>query len=53
MQTETPILSIQNLRRDFKMGTETVHALRGVSYDIYKGEFVTSWEPRGLVNPPC
>ncbi len=42
MQTEkTPILSIQNLRRDFKMGTETVHALRGVSYDIYSGEFVT------------
>ena len=41
MQTDSPILSIQNLRRDFKMGTETVHALRGVSYDIYKGEFVT------------
>jgi len=41
MQTKTPILSIQNLRRDFKMGTETVHALRGVSFDIYSGEFVT------------
>lgn len=39
--TDKPILSIQNLRRDFKMGDETVHALRGVSYDIYKGEFVT------------
>ena len=37
----SPILSIQNLRRDFKMGEETVHALRGVSFDIYKGEFVT------------
>ena len=38
---KAPILSIQNLRRDFKMGEETVHALRGVSFDIYKGEFVT------------
>ena len=37
----SPILSIQNLRRDFKMGEETVHALRGVSFDIHKGEFVT------------
>nr|WP_295681092.1 ABC transporter ATP-binding protein [uncultured Fibrobacter sp.] len=37
----SPILSIQNLRRDFKMGDETVHALRGVSFDIHKGEFVT------------
>ena len=36
-----PILSIQNIRRDFKMGEETVHALRGVSFDIYPGEFVT------------
>ncbi len=38
---EKPILSIENLRRDFKMGDETVHALRGVSFDIHKGEFVT------------
>ena len=41
MQTDSPILSVQNLRRDFKMGTETVHALRGVSFDIHNGEFVT------------
>lgn len=41
MNNEQAILSVQNLRRDFKMGDETVHALRGVSYDIYKGEFVT------------
>ena len=36
-----PILSIQHLRRDFKMGDETVHALRGVSFDVYSGEFLT------------
>ena len=41
MSEKSPILSIQNLRRDFKMGEETVHALRGVSFDIYPGEFVT------------
>ena len=39
--TMNPILSIQNIRRDFKMGDETVHVLRGVSFDIYPGEFVT------------
>ena len=36
-----PILSIQHLRRDFKMGDETVHALRGVSFDVRSGEFLT------------
>lgn len=36
-----PILSIRHLRREFKMGDETVHALRGVSFDVHSGEFVT------------
>ena len=36
-----PILSIRHLRREFKMGDETVHALRGVSFDVHPGEFVT------------
>lgn len=38
---KNPILSIQHLRRDFQMGEEIVHALRGVSFDIYPEEFVT------------
>lgn len=29
------------MRRDFKVGGETVHALRGVSFEIEEGEFVT------------
>ena len=29
------------MRRDFIVGEETVHALRGVSFKIYEGEFVT------------
>ena len=41
MQKNAPTLTIQNIRRDFRMGDETVHALRGVSFDIYPGEFVT------------
>ncbi len=35
------IIRIENLRRDFKVGDETVHALRGVSFSIHEGEFVT------------
>ncbi len=41
MASDSPILSIKHLRRDFKMGDETVHALRGVSFDVHPGEFVT------------
>ena len=37
----SPILSIRHLRREFKMGGETVHALRGVSFDVCAGEFLT------------
>jgi len=35
------ILEIQNIKRDFVMGSETVHALKGVSFDVNAGEFVT------------
>jgi putative ABC transport system ATP-binding protein len=35
------IIKVENMRRDFVVGGETVHALRGVSFTIYEGEFVT------------
>lgn len=37
----TKILDIKNLKREFKMGSETVRALKGVSFHIEAGEFVT------------
>ncbi len=35
------IIKIENLKRDFIMGTETVHALKGISFALHEGEFVT------------
>lgn len=35
------IIRLDNIRRDFKVGDEVVHALRGVTFTIYEGEFVT------------
>ena len=35
------IIRLDHIRRDFKVGDEIVHALRGVSFAIYEGEFVT------------
>lgn len=35
------IIKIEDLRREFTMGNETVHALRGISFSINEGEFVT------------
>ncbi|WP_282132496.1 ABC transporter ATP-binding protein [Cellulophaga baltica] len=34
-------IQIDDLKREFKMGDEVVHALRGVSFTIDEGEFVT------------
>jgi len=36
-----PIIELNNIKRIFIVGEETVHALRGVSFSIYEGEFVT------------
>ena len=35
------VIELQNVKRDFMVGDEMVHALRGVSFKIHEGEFVT------------
>ena len=35
------VIELHNIKRDFIVGSETVHALRGVSFTITEGEFVT------------
>jgi ABC-type antimicrobial peptide transport system, ATPase component len=38
---QKPVIELEGIRRDFVVGEETVHALRGVSFTIHEGEFVT------------
>ncbi len=35
------ILEIQDLKREFRMGSEIVRALKGISFSVNEGEFVT------------
>ena len=35
------VIELQNIKRNFQVGDETVHALRGISFSIGEGEFVT------------
>ena len=35
------VIELQNIKRNFQVGDETVHALRSVSFSIGEGEFVT------------
>ena len=37
-----PIIELDGIRRNFIVGDEVVHALRGVSFTIREGEFVTT-----------
>ena len=35
------VIELQDVRREFHVGSEVVKALRGISFKIYEGEFVT------------
>jgi putative ABC transport system ATP-binding protein len=44
---KTPIIDIKGITRDFQLGSETVHVLKGIDLVINKGEYVALMGPSG------
>jgi putative ABC transport system ATP-binding protein len=45
--TSVPVIKVTDLRKSYQMGTNVVHALRGVSVEVHAGEFVAIMGPSG------
>ena len=45
--SEEPIVSLRDVRRDYALGAERVHALQGVSIDVARGDYVAIVGPSG------
>ena len=43
----TALISMRNIWRTYQMGTEELHALRGVSFEVQKGEYLAIIGPSG------
>ena len=41
------VIDIEKITKDYVMGEETVHALRGVSLQIHKNEYIAIMGPSG------
>jgi putative ABC transport system ATP-binding protein len=41
------ILQLRSITRDFKMGAQTVHVLKGIDLDIFKNQYVALMGPSG------
>ena len=44
---ETAIVSVRDVRRDYALGAERVHALQGVTLDVERGDYVAIVGPSG------
>ena len=44
---QQPVISVRNLTRSYQLGEVTVRALRGVSFDVMPGEFISITGPSG------
>ena len=42
-----PLLSVRNLERIYRLGEQTIHALRPLNLDIHKGDFIAIAGPSG------
>ncbi len=49
----TSVVSLKNVVRTYVMGDNEVHALRGISFDIMQGEFVSIMGPSGSGKSTC
>jgi putative ABC transport system ATP-binding protein len=45
--SESPLISLRDVRRDYALGAERVHALQGVSLDVARGDYVAIVGPSG------
>ena len=41
------LIAMRNIWKTYQMGTEEVHALHGVSFDVHKGEYIAIIGPSG------
>ena len=53
------IINVQNIKKSYTVGTQKVHALRGLNLSVEKGEFISIMGPSGsgqltkMVNQIC
>ena len=45
--SNSSIIEALNIHKEYRMGSQTVHALRGVSFEIKQNEYVAIMGPSG------
>ena len=44
------LIKVKNLKKQFQIGSETVNAIKDISFDVNAGEFISIMGPSGSEN---
>jgi ABC-type lipoprotein export system ATPase subunit len=50
-ESDTAVIEIKDVVKDYKLGDVAVHVLKNISLEIARGDFVAIMGPSGRANP--
>jgi putative ABC transport system ATP-binding protein len=53
MVRDIPLFKLKGLEKEYQVGNQYIHALRGIDLQIERGDYMVIWGRQAVASPPC